>query len=109
MLDAGFGAVALFLADHADRLAAETAKAAHQRFVLGELAVARHRVAFQARASKRWRRETLFRGRRLRSQAGRTPCWIARRASASAITTKAEVTSGPPTRIRVGVFILFHS
>ena len=34
---------------------------------------------------------------------------IARRAKASPISTKAEVTSGPPTRIRVGVFILFHS
>jgi hypothetical protein len=34
---------------------------------------------------------------------------IARRASASPISTKAEVTSGPPTRMRVGVFILFHS
>jgi hypothetical protein len=34
---------------------------------------------------------------------------IALRASARAISTKAEVTSGPPTRIRVGVFILFHS
>jgi hypothetical protein len=34
---------------------------------------------------------------------------IARRASASPISTNAEVTSGPPTRIRVGVFILFHS
>ncbi len=31
------------------------------------------------------------------------------RASASAISTNADVTSGPPTRIRVGVFILFHS
>ncbi len=31
------------------------------------------------------------------------------RASASPISTKADVTSGPPTRIRVGVFILFHS
>ena len=34
---------------------------------------------------------------------------ITRRASASAINTNADVTSGPPTRIRVGVFILFHS
>ena len=34
---------------------------------------------------------------------------ITRRASASPISTKADVTSGPPTRIRVGVFILFHS
>ena len=34
---------------------------------------------------------------------------IARRASASPISTKAEVTSGPPTKMRVGVFILFHS
>ena len=34
---------------------------------------------------------------------------IARRASARPISTKAEVTSGPPTRMRVGVFILFHS
>ena len=34
---------------------------------------------------------------------------ITRRASASAINTKADVTSGPPTRMRVGVFILFHS
>ena len=39
----------------------------------------------------------------------RYPAPIARRASASPISTKAEVTSGPPTRIRVGVFILFHS
>jgi len=30
-------------------------------------------------------------------------------ATASPIKTNAEVTSGPPTRIRVGVFILFHS
>ena len=37
------------------------------------------------------------------------PCIIARRASARPISTKAEVTSGPPTRMRVGVFILFHS
>lgn len=34
---------------------------------------------------------------------------IARRASTNPISTKAEVTSGPPTRMRVGVFILFHS
>jgi len=34
---------------------------------------------------------------------------IALRASDSPISTKAEVTSGPPTRMRVGVFILFHS
>jgi glyoxylate carboligase len=34
---------------------------------------------------------------------------IARRASARPISTKAEVTSGPPTRMRVGVFILFPS
>jgi hypothetical protein len=34
---------------------------------------------------------------------------IAFLASDSPISTKAEVTSGPPTRIRVGVFILFHS
>ncbi|MEY9209778.1 hypothetical protein ABIF05_008888 [Bradyrhizobium elkanii] len=34
---------------------------------------------------------------------------IRRLASARAISTKAEVTSGPPTRMRVGVFILFHS
>ena len=40
---------------------------------------------------------------------GRPAPIIARRASASPISTKAEVTSGPPTRIRVGVFILFHS
>ncbi len=39
----------------------------------------------------------------------RSPRIIARRASASPISTKAEVTSGPPTRMRVGVFILFHS
>src|SRR5260221_4646833 len=38
-----------------------------------------------------------------------TPPRIALRASESAISTKAEVTSGPPTRMRVGVFILFHS
>ena len=37
------------------------------------------------------------------------PPAIARRANASPISTKAEVTSGPPTRMRVGVFILFHS
>src|ERR1700730_17720864 len=37
------------------------------------------------------------------------PRIIALRASASPMSTKAEVTSGPPTRIRVGVFILFHS
>ena len=37
------------------------------------------------------------------------PRVIARRASARPISTKAEVTSGPPTKIRVGVFILFHS
>jgi len=34
---------------------------------------------------------------------------IAFRASANPISTNADVTSGPPTRIRVGVFILFHS
>jgi len=34
---------------------------------------------------------------------------IARFATASPISTNADVTSGPPTRIRVGVFILFHS
>ena len=34
---------------------------------------------------------------------------IALRASDSPISTKAEVTSGPPTRMRVGIFILFHS
>jgi hypothetical protein len=39
----------------------------------------------------------------------RLPPVITRRASASAINTNADVTSGPPTRIRVGVFILFHS
>jgi hypothetical protein len=38
-----------------------------------------------------------------------TPRIIALRASASPISTKAEVTSGPPTKMRVGVFILFHS
>ena len=37
------------------------------------------------------------------------PRSIARRANARPISTKAEVTSGPPTRMRVGVFILFHS
>ncbi len=37
------------------------------------------------------------------------PVLIACLASASPISTNAEVTSGPPTRIRVGVFILFHS
>src|SRR6187455_2267123 len=35
--------------------------------------------------------------------------FIAVRASASPISTKAEVASGPPTTMRVGVFILFHS
>jgi hypothetical protein len=34
---------------------------------------------------------------------------IALRASDRPISTKAEVTSGPPTKMRVGVFILFHS
>ena len=38
--DAGFGVVALFLADDADRLAAEAAEAAHDGLVLGEFAVA---------------------------------------------------------------------
>ena len=37
------------------------------------------------------------------------PRVIARLATASAISTNADVTSGPPTKIRVGVFILFHS
>ncbi|MGY3547292.1 hypothetical protein ACVWZ4_002677 [Bradyrhizobium sp. USDA 4472] len=37
------------------------------------------------------------------------PRAIARFATASPISTNADVTSGPPTRIRVGVFILFHS
>ena len=46
MLDAALGGGALFLADHADALAAEAAEAAHQRFVLAELAVARHRREF---------------------------------------------------------------
>src|SRR5260370_39590381 len=36
-------------------------------------------------------------------------CNIALRASASPISTKAEVTSGPPTRMRGGGFILFHA
>ena len=40
---------------------------------------------------------------------GYHPFIIARRASARPISTKADVTSGPPTKIRVGVFILFHS
>ena len=47
MLDAALGGGALFLADHADRLAAETAEAAHQRLVLGEFAVAGHRREFR--------------------------------------------------------------
>ena len=46
MLDAALGGGALFLADDADALAAETAEAAHQRLVLAELAVARHRREF---------------------------------------------------------------
>jgi len=46
MLDAGFGGGALFLADHADTLAAEATEPAHQRFVLTELAVARKRCEF---------------------------------------------------------------
>ena len=46
MLDAGFGGGALFLADHADALAAEAAEAAHQRFVLAEFAVAGQRREF---------------------------------------------------------------
>jgi hypothetical protein len=37
------------------------------------------------------------------------PFAITPRASVSPINTNADVTSGPPTRIRVGVFILFHS
>ena len=41
-----FGAVALFLADHADALAAEAAEAADQRLVLGEFAVAGQRREF---------------------------------------------------------------
>src|SRR3954470_16941165 len=50
----------------------------------------------------------------LRAAAGLTPYEtypraIARLATASPISTNADVTSGPPTRIRVGVFILFHS
>ena len=47
MLDAAVGGGALFLADHADRLAAEAAEAAHQRLVLGEFAVAGHRREFR--------------------------------------------------------------
>ena len=46
MLDAGFGGGALFLADHADALAAEAAEPADQRFILAELAVARERGEF---------------------------------------------------------------
>ena len=46
MLDAGFGGGALFLADHADALAAEAAEPAHQRFVLAEFAVAGERREF---------------------------------------------------------------
>ena len=45
---------------------------------------------------------------RIRHPPGYRPI-ITRRASASPISTKADVTSGPPTRMRVGVFILFHS
>ncbi len=37
------------------------------------------------------------------------PAPIARLANASPISTNADVTSEPPTKIRVGVFILFHS
>ncbi len=47
VLDAAVGGGALFLADHADALAAKTAEAAHQRLVLGELAVAGHRREFR--------------------------------------------------------------
>src|SRR5258707_11310545 len=47
MLDAALGGGALFLADDADALAAEAAEAAHQRLVLAELAVARHRCEFR--------------------------------------------------------------
>ena len=43
------------------------------------------------------------------SRSAQPPRPILRRASVRPISTKAEVTSGPPTRIRVGVFILFHS
>jgi hypothetical protein len=46
MLDAGFGGGALFLADHANALAAKAAEPADQRFVLAEFAVARHRREF---------------------------------------------------------------
>ena len=45
----------------------------------------------------------------LRGDGPYPPRCSARRASARPISTKAEVTSGPPTRMRVGVFILFHS
>ena len=51
----------------------------------------------QVRAALRPGHETIY------------PRAIARLASASPISTNADVTSGPPTRIRVGVFILFHS
>ncbi len=34
---------------------------------------------------------------------------MARRAWTKADSTNADVTSGPPTTMRVGVFILFHS
>jgi hypothetical protein len=54
-------------------------------------------------------RKSGAREKEARSYDAPTPRIMARRASASPISTKAEVTSGPPTRMRVGVFILFHS
>src|SRR4029078_10510170 len=46
VLDAAVGGGALLLAHDADRLPPETAEAAHQSLVFGELAVTRHRGEF---------------------------------------------------------------
>ncbi|MGY4500180.1 hypothetical protein ACVWYH_004111 [Bradyrhizobium sp. GM24.11] len=46
MLDAALGGIALFLAHHANRFAAEAAEARDQRLVLAELAVAGERGEF---------------------------------------------------------------
>ena len=51
MLDARFGGGALFLAHHADALAAEAAKAAEQGLVLAEFAVAGERGEFGDQAT----------------------------------------------------------
>ena len=86
MLDAAVGGGALFLADHADRLAAEAAEAAHQRLVLAELAVAGHRREFgdqrvdeigEMRALRMARHQRLLPRRQIGVEVGqrlRAPC-----------------------------------